>query len=552
MPEAFEKDRYETTGKKQVLMKRYIHILIVGQIFWALSFSGCTKLGPDFHGIKNPPIPASMHRGTARDASIVQWWKTFHDPVLNTLVEKAYAQNLDIKSAALRIIQARAVLGISQGMMFPQVQTLSGKASTTHTGMSDVQTAGVGFDMGWELDLWGKYARGIETSEANLYASVATYDNIMVSVIAEVARGYINYRTAQERLTYAKRNVIIQERVTKMTQIQFNSGNVSELDMQQARSQLYNTRTAIPAVELTKVKARNALALLLGMDAAKVDTLLKRGDIKTQEEANRFIGKHRGIIQLKESAQSLTDINIIPKTTLDPHYRIDANLLTQRPDIKAAEYLVHANSARIGSAMADLYPSFTIFGNIGYNANNQFGTWINGSDALGVTIGPSFSWNIFNYGRIKNQIRLQDAIFEESLGKYNKSLLSAVSEVSNALSGYILTQQQQSENHKAVEATIRAFNISVVQYNDGLVNYQRLLTTVEKLTTTQDRFATIKGNVALNAVALYKALGGGWQINRGRRYLSKETAERMKARTDWEHYLDANMTVLPKGFYDDK
>jgi len=518
----------------------------------ALSFGGCAKLGPDFHGISNPPVPTSMQKKHTKDASVVTWWKTFHDPVLNTLVRHAYSQNLDIQSAALRIIQARAALGISQGLTFPQVQTLSGAASATRTGLGDVETLGVSFDMGWELDLWGKYARGIEASEANLYASVASYDNIMVSVIAEVARNYINYRTAQERLTYAKRNVIIQERVTKMTEIQFNSGNVSELDMQQARSQLYNTRTSIPAVELSRVKARNALALLLGTDAAKVDTILKRGDTKAYAQTNRFIAKHKGVIQLKESARSLTDINLVPKASLNPYYRIDANLLTQRPDIKAAEYLVHANSALIGVRTAELYPSFSLFGTLGYNANNQFGSWINGSDALGVTIGPSFSWNIFDYGRIKNQIRLQDAKFEESLVNYNKRVLSAVSEVSNALSGYRLTKTQQRENQKAVEATIRAFNISVVQYNDGLVSYQRLLTTVEKLTTTQDRFATIKGNVALNAVALYKALGGGWQISRGRSYLSKETAARMSARTDWEHLLDTNMTVLPKGFYDDK
>jgi outer membrane protein TolC len=149
-------------------------------------------------------------------------------------------------------------------------------------------------------------------------------------------------------------------------------------------------------------------------------------------------------------------------------------------------------------------------------------------------------------------VRLQNAIFEESLVNYNKTVLSAVNEVENALSGYALTQKQHEENKKAGEATLRAFNLSVIQYNDGLVSYQRLLTTVEKLTSTQDRFATIKGNVALNAIALYKALGGGWQISRGHTYLSKETAERMKATVDWDHYLDGNMTKLPKGFYDDK
>ncbi|KYJ87678.1 TolC family protein [Sulfurovum riftiae] len=517
----------------------------------SLIFSGCVKLGPDFTGISNPPLPKAWKRNHTdpKNASVVKWWRTFHDPTLNRLVEKAYAQNLDIKSAGLRIAQARAALGISQGLAFPQVQTISGQASSTRTGLGDVATAGLNFDMGWEMDIWGKYARGIEASEAGLYASVASYDNIMVSVIAEVARNYIDYRTAQERLTYAKRNVVIQERVTKMTEIQFNSGNVSELDMQQARTQLYNTRTSIPAIELTKVKARNALALLLSTDAGQIDRMLNVGKAKRYEAANTFIAQSKDIIQIKEKAHGLIGIELIPTASLNPYYKIDANLLTQRPDLKVAEYNVHANSARIGATMAALYPSFSLFGNIGYNTNNSTGSWISGSNALGVTIGPSFSWNIFNYGRIKNQIRLQDAIFEESLVKYNKQVLSAVQEVSNALNGYVLTRKQHIENKKAVEATIRAFNISVVQYNDGLVNYQRLLTTVEKLTSTQDRFASIKGNMALSAVSLYKALGGGWQISRGKAYISKEMAARMKARTDWGHYLDDDMTRLPKGFY---
>jgi len=518
-----------------------------------LFIGGCAPLGPDFTGMHDAPVPKKWQKQhKASEQPVVRWWRTFRDPTLNTLVEKAYRQNLDIQSAGLRIAQARAALGISQGLAFPQKQTLSGQASATRSGVADVATVGVNFDMGWELDIWGKYARGIESAEANLYASVASYDNIMVSVIAEVARNYINYRTAQERLTYAKRNVIIQERVTRMTEIQFNSGNVSELDMQQARTQLYNTRTTIPAIELTKINARNALALLLGTDAREIDKLLYRGDTDTYESANRFIAKHKGVIQIKAGSNGLTGVNLIPKAKLNPRYKIDANLITKRPDVKVAEYLVHSNSARIGSEMAKLYPSFTLFGNIGYNNDNKFGSWMSGNDPLSITIGPSFSWNIFNYGQIKNQIRLQDAVFEESLVNYNKTVLSAVNEVENALSGYALTLQQNKENKKAVEATIRAFNLSVIQYNDGLVSYQRLLTTVEKLTTTQDRFASIKGSVALNAIALYKALGGGWQISRGHAYLSKETAARMKVTVDWGSYLDGNMTKLPKGFYDGK
>ena len=513
-----------------------------------LILGGCAKLGPDFTGIKNPPLPKQWKHHTASKSPVVRWWRTFNDPVLNELVQKAYRQNLDIKSAGLRIAQARAVLGIAEGLAFPQSQKVNAKASSTHTGLGDVATTDISFDMGWELDLWGKYARGIEASKAGLYASVATYDNIMVSVIAEVARNYINYRTAQERLAYAKRNVIIQERVTKMTEVQFNSGNVSELDMQQARTQLYTTRTSIPAVELNKAKARNALALLLGMEASGIERILQRSNTRSYTSVNRFIAMHKGVIQLNEGLKGLVDVNMVPKAKLNPAYEIDANLITQRPDLKAAEHLVHANAAKLGSSMADLYPSFSIFGSIGYHNTNQYGSWLSGNNPLGITIGPSFSWNILNYGQIKNQIRLKDAVFEESLVNYNKTVLSAVAEVSNALEGYALTLKQQKENKKAVAATLRAFNLSVIQYNDGLVNYQRLLTTVEKLTSTQDRYATIKGNVALNAVALYKALGGGWQISRGKRYLSEGTAARMKARTDWGKMLDGNATILPKGF----
>lgn len=515
----------------------------------AVILSGCTPLGPNFTGVETPNVPKNWTEGSSKAdlAKVAQWWKTFKDPTLNTLVQKAYAQNLDIKSAGLRILQSRAALGISEGLNYPQVQTLSGNAAFTHQNDHGFEAAGLNFDLGWEMDIWGKYARGIESSEATLYASFASYRNIMISIIAEVARNYINYRTSEERLAYAVRNVNIQERVMQMTEIQFNSGNVSELDMQQARTQLYNTRSAIPSLQLAKIKSRNAIGLLLAMPSVEVDKLLHS---KVMGDAtNKYIGaKKHGTIQLKAGSNDLLNVSMIPHARLHPYNKIDANLITRRPDLQVAQYQVHANSALIGAKMAALYPSFSLFGNIGINSNNATGSWGSVGDALGVTIGPSFSWNIFQYGRIKNQIRLQDAIFEESLVNYNKKVLIAISEVSDALNGYIYTEKQQAENKKAVEATVRAFNISVVQYNDGLVNYQRLLTTVEKLTSTQDRYATIKGNLAINAILLYKALGGGWQMSQGKAYLSEQTAQKMKKRVDWGRYLDANMTRLPTGF----
>ena len=528
-------------------MKKYL-VNTTLSFITIIALNSCTKLGPNFNGIDSPSVLNKWeNNGAKEDKNISQWWKTFNDPTLNKLVDRAYVQNLDIKSAGLRIVQARTALGISEGLSFPQVQKLSGNASSTHTKQADIQSAGLNFDLGWELDIWGKYARGIEASEANLYASVASYNDIMVSVVAEVARSYINYRTSQERLAYARRNVTIQERVTQMTEIQFNSGNVSELDMQQARSQLYNTRSSIPAIELNKIKAKNSLALLLGVDGTNIEKILSIGSSKKADSIAKYIGeKKRGTIQIKQNNKDLLNVAMVPVAKLNPYSKIDAELITRRPDIKVAEYKVKSNNAKIGMSIAELYPSFSLFGNIGINSNNATGSWTSASNALGVTIGPSFSWNIFQYGRIKNNIRLQDAIFEESLVNYNKSVLKAVSEVSDALHGYALTKKQQEENKKAVAATVRAFNISVVQYNDGLVNYQRLLTTVEKLTTTQDRYANIKGNLAINAILFYKALGGGWQVRKGKSYLSKETAKKMKKRVDWDRYLDPKMTKIPK------
>ncbi|RLA58632.1 MAG: hypothetical protein DRQ78_11675, partial [Epsilonproteobacteria bacterium] len=185
-----------------------------------LMMNACTKLGPDFMGLESSSIPKKWeHKEKRNDADIAQWWKTFNDPSLNLLVEKAYAQNLDIKSAGLRILQARAVLGVSEGLSFPQQQRVSGSGASVRSNGNNFEAASLNFDIGWEMDIWGKYARGIESSEANLYASFASYNDIMVSIIAEVGRNYINYRTAEERIAYAKRNVLIQERVTRMTEI---------------------------------------------------------------------------------------------------------------------------------------------------------------------------------------------------------------------------------------------------------------------------------------------------------------------------------------------
>lgn len=499
--------------------------------------AGCTKVGPDFKKRDEIKFPKELQQDTnATDDELANWWEMFHDKTLNTLVKKAYKQNLDIQQAGLRILQSRTMLGISQGFTYPQSQTISGSAVTSRKNSQTINSMGINFDVGWEIDFWGKYARGIESAEAALYMSVASYRDIMTSVVAEVARNYINYRVAQERIIYAKRNIAIQQRVAKMTQVQFNSGNVSELDMQQARTQLYSTRAKLPAIRLSKINSLNALALLLGMPKESVAKILQNGykDDKSYIKSGR-----EQIVEIDENQKNYLGVSLIPKGSFDPKSKIDVSLIKRRPDVQVAQYKAKMQSAKIGSTKALLYPSFVLLGNIGINSNDASGSFVSMGDAIGVSAGPSFNWNIFNYGRIKNQIRLQDAIFEESMLKYNQTLLKAINDVSNALNGYIYTKLELKENKQALKATIRAFNLSARQYNDGLVSYQRLLSTVEKLTLTQDIYAQIKGLVSINEVLLYKSLGGGWQHSKGKEYISKESIKHLKeSGINWGDYLD--------------
>jgi outer membrane protein TolC len=511
---------------------KYFYILIA-----SLAISGCSIVGPDFRDVDEIKAPKELQiDNNATKDELKQWWMMFNDNKLDNMIEVAYKNNIDIKQAGLRILQSRALLGVQEGLKYPQMQTLSGNAITSLKNSKNVNMAGINFDIGWEADFWGKYARNIESAEANVYLSVSSYRDIMTTVVAEVARNYINYRIAQERIEYAKRNIAIQERVAKMTEIQFNSGNVSELDMQQARTQLYSTRAKLPALELSKVNSLNALSILLGMRNNDVLTLLKI-DIK---DNNKYIKSNNfHTVELDENVGNYINFSIIPEANIDPYKKIDISLIRRRPDIQMAQYKARSANAKIGATQALLYPSFTLVGNVGINTNDLSGNFVNFSDAIGVSAGPAFQWNIFQYGRIKNQIRYYDAAFEEAMLGYNKTVLQAMSEVSNALNGYVYTKLQLKENQKALKSTLRAFNLSAKQYNDGLVSYQRLLSTVEKLTITQDVYAQVKGLVAINSILLYKSLGGGWQYSKDKEYIPQDIKQNLKnSGVDWDGYLD--------------
>ncbi|PFG58500.1 outer membrane protein TolC [Vibrio sp. ES.051] len=517
-------------------------------IFSLLGFTtACTTVGPDYAHPQPAPLPSdwsvqkSAKNTQQSEQQLQQWWQQFNDATLNQLVELASKQNLDLEAAGLRIVQARSLLGISTNLQYPQVQTVSGNLARAYVNDQGVNNAALSFDAAWEMDVWGKYARGIESAEAGYYASIASYHDIMVTITAEVARNYINYRTFQERILLSRRNIEIQARVVRITQVQFDSGNVTELDVQQAKNQLYTTKAALPSLEIAMKQSRTALALLLGVLPEEVDEQLQSDGMHKQIAEYEAQFKSTG----RKSALSGSDErSIVPRPPpLDA--QVDANLVMRRPDLQVSEMQARAQSAQIGVAETALYPSFSLFGSIGIDSTVPDGNSFSFSNSLTMVVGPTFSWNIFQYGRVKNNIRFEDARFQETLTNYNKKVLQAVNEVTNAIEAYDLYLQQKDLRLQSVNASIRAFNISMTQYENGQISFERLLNSVEKMTRAEDSYATIKGNVANQVVALYKALGGGWQTQTGKPFLNETIAQQMTERTDWDGYLHEENRVLP-------
>ncbi len=501
----------------------------------AALLSACTTIGPDYQPPAQVELPSHWSESEAAQQTLAvgEWWQLFNDAVLSDLIKQGAQQNLSIAAAGLRIVQARAALGISDALIFPQQQQVNGSYSALYRNEDWFNSANASLDVGWEMDIWGKYARGIESSEANLYATIASYHEVLVSIGAEIARNYINYRTAQERMYLSRKNIAIQQRVVDMTQVQFEAGNVSELDVQQAKAQLYATQSSLPVLNIAKLQARNAIAVLLGTIPENIEPLLSRDEQRKIPALDKRISatQRPGV-----SADNYSKYSVIPQA---PKLKsnIDAQLVMRRPDLRVAELLSRAQSARIGLTEADLYPQFFLFGSVGVSQTVRSSNSFDLSNAVTATIGPGLSWNIFQYGRIKNAVRIEDALFQESLANYNQSVLEAVREVSNALEGYDNYVDKSKYDFSAVEASIRAFNISVNQYNNGLVTYQRLLSTVETMTLREDVYAQTRGNIANQVVILYKALGGGWEPFRDKPVLNQKTVEQMKSRTDWGDYL---------------
>ncbi len=465
----------------------------------SLAASGCTspreyvrngfKVGSNYCKPQAPVaenyIDANDQRVRSQSDDLSKWWTVFNDPTLDSLVKNAYSQNLTLRQAGCRILEARANLGIAGGNLLPQSQTASGGYSRNAAAIATGSTAGkfsdnwsTGLNLSWELDFWGRFRRAVTAAQASLDASVEDYDDVLVTMLSDVATYYVQYRTAEEQLAATKANAELQRRIWEKTKLQAQVGTVSALDPAQAESTFRQTEAAIPALEISRREAANRLCILMGMPAQDLESRLGVGRIPTAP-AEVGVG-------------------------------IPADLLRRRPDVRRAERIAAAQCEMIGIAKADYYPAFYVNGSLGYSAKNfpdlfKYNSF-NGS------IGPSFQWNIFNYGRILNNVRYQDAYFQELVLGYQSKVLTAGEEAENGITSFLHSQERAKSMELSVVAAQEATRLVLKQYEQGKIDFNRVATIAQNLVSQQNAYAQSRGQIATGLILIYRAIGGGWDI----------------------------------------
>jgi NodT family efflux transporter outer membrane factor (OMF) lipoprotein len=498
----------------------------LGLIGTAALFAACAPVGPDFVRPELPTNPAwldaELDMFDTGPAELAEWWQILEDPILDELIETAQRENNSLKLAGLRVAESQARLNIAIGNRYPQQQVLAGDVAAigvsennedTVTTDTTFREANLGASVSWEMDFWGRFRRGIEAADADLLASIASYDEAMVLVTAAVAETYALIRATEEQLQLARESYEIQKRSFEITEVLYRNGSSSELDALQAKTQLLGTEAVIPSLEASLRQLENALSVLLGRTPGEVDDLLG-------------------------SEGKLPDI---PDHVL---VGIPADTLRQRPDVRRAELQALAQNARVGVAQADLYPSFSLTGSLGLSATDGATSADGGveqlfeGDSLSYSVGANFVWPFLNYGRIRNNVRVQDARLQQALVAYRDTVIQAAREVEDAMAGFIGSRQAARILGEGVQTAQRSANLSLLRYQEGFADYQRVLQAQQSLFTQQQRYAANRGEVMRNLVGIYRGLGGGWQATARTEFVDEETRQQMQERTNWGDVLD--------------
>ncbi len=460
-------------------------IRFLNLIVFPLLLSACTTVGPDYTPPEMQPPPSWQK--TADPAlkpdktHIREWWRVFKDPLLNRLIVMAEKNNHDLRLAVARVNEARARLGVVTGRTAPVVNAVgSGNVDRPggETGVVNPSTQtrfSAGLDASWEIDLFGRISRSIEAQTAELQAAAEDRNDVMVTMYAEVARTYLEIRTLQARLISATSNIESQKAILDLTRKKFKHGLATMLDVAQAERVLASSEAAVPPLRIELNNGVNTMGVLLGRAPGHL-------------------------------YDELSQVKLIPAPPSSIAVGIPADLMRQRPDIRRAERQLAAQTARIGVAAADLYPSLTLNGTI----NVGFSDAVTGG-ATGYAFGPSLRWNIFDRDKIRNQIKVEDARTEKALLTYERTVLNALNEVENAMTSFLEQRIQAKAQERAAKASERSLDLASKLYKDGLINFQSVLDAQLALFDFQNQMAEAQGKAAVNVVRLYKALGGGWR-----------------------------------------
>ena len=414
----------------------------------------------------------------------------FNDPVLDALISEAISQNLDLKVAAERIFEARALRCTVRSDLFPQISqdasyTFS-KFATNSAGIGGVVGAfsstadqwSWGLGGSWEIDVFGRLRRLVEAADADIAVTVEDYRDALIILMADVAINYVEARSYQERLQIARDNLDIQQRTLAFTQSRFKAQLGTELDVVQAQSNAETTASEIPSLEAGYQQSLNRLSVLLGYPPGSVDEIMA------------------------ERAP-------VPEPPVEIAVGIPANLLRRRPDIRRAEYGLAAQTARIGAAVGELYPKFTILGSFGLDARDF--SRLFDANSIAASVGPSMQWNILNFGKFRCNVYVQESRQRQLCLFYQAAVLRAAEEVDNALVNYVRQKQRRQNLLQAVAANRRSVELSQKRYQGGDVSFQRVLDSQRSLLQSQDQLAVNEANITVSLIQVYRALGGGWE-----------------------------------------
>jgi len=458
----------------------------------AAALHGCAAVGPNYQPpeVATPDawqlaVAEQLEPGTV--STLQAWWTVFDDPVLTDLIERTRRDNLDLQIAVSRVREARAQLAVASGEKMPVIE---GSGSLAATKMSDDGPLGqiapedgfsahglisLGIDAAWEIDVFGRVRRTIEAAGAAYDASIEDQRDVMVTLFAEVALAYADLRGMQQRIVIARDNADAQAEILTLTEDLFNDGITSRLDVAQARSTLAGTRAQIPLFEVGLQQARNRLAVLIG--------------------------------ETPEALQSeLEQTGAIPAPTESVDAGVPADVLRQRPDIRAAERQIAAQTALVGVATADLYPTFGLSGFFGMQARSF------NSNPLTFGVSSPVQMNLFDRDSIRSNIVVQEEVTQQALLYYQNAVLRAIAEVDNAIGSYNQYRARSELLRQAVEASRDALDLVKIQYTTGVTDFNNVLDTERLLYQQEDQLVATEVNVAFSLIALYKALGGGWDF----------------------------------------